>query len=254
MSARRNVIAIAVLGLFLAVAAAAAWAAVPPPEPVRSETVAGIKPSFSPDKLGARTSATFSIHFSGGTEGIPQPVKKAVVQLPAGLGLQFPATLGCTRAHLLAHGPKGCPPNSLIGHGHALAEIQLGAVPQTEEATVTAFVGPLQNGQPTIEVLGQGYTPLTRKVVFTMTLMPDHKPYWAKLVGTIPPVPTIPLEPNASVINFSLTIGIAGRAKQAGSIGIFVPKHCPSGGFPWAAEFTYADGSVGESTAKSPCP
>lgn len=231
-----------------ALAAAAAPAAAP-----QSETYVAIRPSFSPNRLGARTEVTFSMHFSGGPEGVPLPVHRAVVQLPAGLGLKFPATLGCTAARVLKHGPKGCPPNSLVGKGHALVEVQFGAVPETEKASIEAFVGPLQNGEPTLVVFGEGITPLERRVAFTLKLVPDHRPYWAKLEGVIPPIPSIPLAPDASPVNFSLTVGIVRHAKP-GSIGIFVPKNCPAGGFPWSAQFTYAGGSMSESEATSPCP
>lgn len=218
----------------------------------RASTVATIRPSFSPERLGARTAVTFSVHFAGGPEGVPLPVRGAVVKVPAGLGLELPNTRGCTKAHLLAHGARGCPPRSQIGGGHALMEVRLGAIDETETATLWAFAGPLQNGQPTLQVLGEGHTPLERRVAFTMTLVPDHAPYWASFVGQIPLIPTIPLEPDASAINFSLTIGSSRHS--TGQIGIFVPASCPSGGFPWAAQFTYSDGSTQEATATVPCP
>jgi hypothetical protein len=217
-----------------------------------AETAITIRPSFSPERLGARTAVTFAVHFVGGPEGVPLPVRHAVVDVPGGLGLELPNTRGCTKAHLQAHGPVGCPPDSQIGHGHALMEVRLGAIDETENATLWAFLGPLQNAQPTFEVLGEGITPLERRVVFTVTLVPDHPPYWAKLVAPIPLIPSIPLEPDAAPLNFSLTIGKA--ADKRGTIGVFVPKRCPHGGFPWAAQFTYSDGSIGEATARVPCP
>jgi hypothetical protein len=218
------------------------------------ETVAAIRPSFSPDRLGARTAVTFGIHFAGGEEGVPAPVRKAVVQVPAGLGVELPSTLGCTVAHLQAHGASGCPPRSQIGSGHALMAVRTGAQVTREAATLWAFLGPLEGGQPTIQILGQGYTPIERRVAFSLRLEPDRAPFWAKLVALVPPIPTIPLEPDASAVNFSLTIGTTGRSRKPGTIGIFVPSHCPAGGFPWAAEFTYADGSTDNTTATIPCP
>lgn len=240
---------------FVAVAATLALAGtVAVAKPTEVGTVAKIRPSFLPDRLGARTAVTFAVRFAGGPEGVPAAVRKAVVHIPAGMGLELPNTRGCTKAHLLVHGVSGCPPRSQIGGGHALMEVRLGALDETEKATLWAFVGPLQNGQPTIQVLGQGYTPLERRVAFTMTLVPDHAPYWASLVGLIPPIPSIPLEPDASALNFSLTVGSSGHPRTPGGIGIFVPKRCPAGGFPWAAEFTYSDGATEEATATVPCP
>jgi hypothetical protein len=218
------------------------------------ETAARIKPSFSPDRLGARTAVSFGIHFTGGELGVPSPVRKAVVRIPAGLGLELPNTRGCTLAHLRARGASGCPPRSQIGSGHALVDVHTGATIESEQATLWAFVGPLENGQPTLEILGQGYTPLERRVAFSVKLEPDYGRYWGKLVALVPPIPSIPLEPNASTVSFSLTIGNTRHSGTGGAIGIFVPKRCPAGGFPWAAEFSYADGSTSTATATTPCP
>ena len=37
-------------------------------------------------------------------------------------------------------------------------------------------------------------------------------------------------------------------------LGIFVPHSCAAGGFPWAAEVTYANGATEKVSATSPCP
>ena len=57
----------------------------------------------------------------------------------------------------------------------------------------------------------------------------------------IPPIATLTFEPDASVSSVSLTIGArALRTRDANRE--LVPSSCPPGGFPFAAEFTYADG------------
>jgi hypothetical protein len=222
-------------------------------EPAATATVAAIRPSFSPDRLGAKAAFTFTVHFTGGELGVPSPVRRAVVHFPPGLRLNIPSIRECTRARLQAKGAKGCPARSLIGVGHALADIHAGAGIESEEATVWAFLGPLQNGNPTIEILGQGYTPLDERVVITGTVLLDHAPYGEELVMSIPPIPTIPLEPDASTTSFSLTVGGA-RFRAHDPNTVIVPSHCPAGGFPFAADFTYADGSRSTSTATVPCP
>jgi len=219
-----------------------------------AETSASIRPSFSPDRLGASTAVTFTVSFAGGPHGVPLPVRRAVVQVPGGLGVELPNTRGCTQAHLQADGANGCPARSQIGSGHAVMAAHAGSQTISENARLWAFLGPLRSAQPTLEVLGQGYTPLDERVVFPVRLEPDEPPYWGKLVAPIPAVPTIPLEPDASAVFFSLTIGTAGAPGTPGAIAVFVPRHCPSGGFPWAAEFTYSDGSTDSTTATIPCP
>jgi hypothetical protein len=216
-------------------------------------TGATINTSFAPNKLGAKAAFTFTVHFSGGESGVPSPVRKAVVHFPPGLSLNIPSIRSCTRARLQARGAQGCPKRSLIGNGHALADIHAGASIEREEAVVSAFLGPPQGTNPTIEILGQGYTPLDERVVITGTVLEDNPPYGEKIVMSIPPIPSIPLEPDASTSSFTLTVGGA-RYKTHDPNTVVVPSSCPTGGFPFAAEFTYADGTTSTSTTTIPCP
>ncbi len=222
----------------------------PPVEP----TTATMSPSFSPDRLGANANFTLKFHFSGGEDGIPEAISKSVLHLPVGLQLSDNHIATCTRAKLVAHGAKGCAADSQIGHGDALASIQLGAVPESEEATLSAFIGPIENGNPTIEILAEGYTPLERRIILTGTVLPDSAPYGNKLVITVPAIPTIPLEPNASTISFSLTIGSPKHSKAHAAATVSIPKHCPAGGFPFLDEFTFASGASTQAHTTSPCP
>jgi hypothetical protein len=224
-----------------------------PAAPAPEATTASIKPSFSPDKLGVRAAFTFTVHFAGGEFGVPSPVRHAVVQFPPGLALDIPKLRVCSKARLQARGPGGCPARSEIGTGHALADVHAGASVESEEADVAAFVGPPQGINPTIEIIGQGYSPLEERVVITATALPDNPPYGEKLVMSVPPIPSIPLEPNASTVSFTLTVG--GKAFRRHSPNtVLLPSRCPVGGFPFAAEFTYEDGSTSTTTATVPCP
>ncbi len=69
---------------------------------------------------------------------------------------------------------------------------------------------------------------------------------------SVPPISTIPNEPDASVLMFSLTIGRPQAGRQAAAV--IVPAHCPRGGFPFEGEFTYADGSSSRAFATARCP
>ncbi len=224
--------------------------AAPPPE----ATTATIRPSFSPDKLGAKAAFTFTVHFGGGELGVPSPVRRAVVHLPAGLTLDVPKLRSCTRAQLQARGAHGCPARSQIGTGRALADVHVGSSVESEEAAISAFVGPPRGTNPTIEILGQGYSPLEERVVITATALPDNPPYGEKLVMTVPAIPTIPLEPNASTVSFSMTIGGRAAKKHHNPNTALLPSRCPTGGFPFATEFSYEDGSTSDSAATVPCP
>ncbi len=226
----------------------------PTSPPAREATTATIRPSFSPDKLGAKAAFTFAVHFGGGELGVPSPVRGAVVHFPAGLTLDVPKLKSCSKARLQTHGARGCPAQSVIGTGHALADVHVGSSVESEGAAISVFVGPPQGANPTIEILGQGYSPLEERVVITATALPDSAPYGEKLVMSVPAVPTLPLEPNASEVSFSVTVGGKAAKKHHNPNTVLLPTTCPAGGFPFAAEFTYENGSISTSTATIPCP
>ncbi|MFI5004836.1 MAG: hypothetical protein ACHQE6_07475 [Solirubrobacterales bacterium] len=234
-------------------ALAAGLSAFVAPRAAAAETAAAIAPSFSPDRLGAEAAFTFKVHFTGGEFGVPSPVRRAVVHLPPGLSMHIPSIRSCTKARLQARGPGACPAHSLIGVGHALADIHAGAGIETEEAKVWAFLGPLVGANPTIEIVGQGYTPLDERVVITATVLPDHPPYGEELVMSVPAIPSIPYEPNASTVSFSITVGGA-RFRKHNPNTVVLPSTCPTGGFPFATEFTYEDGTTSTTRAAVPCP
>jgi hypothetical protein len=116
---------------------------------------------------------------------------------------------------------------------------------------ISAVRTPDRAGHHTLAIFGQGDTPLQEQTLSTATLLADRAPYGARLAVSIPPIPTLVLEPDASILNFSLTLG-GPRAHAAGAIT--VPRRCPVGGFPFAAEFTFSDGSHAVATARVPCP
>ncbi len=214
-----------------------------------AETVAAVKPSFSPDRLGASTVFTLGLNFGGAHQRIPAPVRTSVVHLPAGLGLNMRGIGICRPERLRKHGPSGCPASSLLGRGHALLEAQAGALVITESATLEAFRGPNRAGHPMLEVTGQGLTPLVERITFTGLVVADRAPYGLKVKMTIPPIPTLPTEPSASTVSFSLTFGGAGAHKT-----VTVPSQCPVGGFPFAADFGFNDGSSATASSAVACP
>jgi hypothetical protein len=217
-------------------------------------TSATVTPSLSPDRLGAKAALTFTIQYAGGEFGVPSAVRKSVVRLPAGMSLDVPLLRSCNVARLRARGPGGCPARSELGSGHALVETRAGGQTITENVALRAFLGPPANLQPTFEIFAQGYTPLDESLVFGGSVLPSGAPYGEQLVMSIPPVPSMPLEPDASIVTFSLTVGASRRHRAHDQNSVRVPSTCPAGGFPFAAEFTYAGGSVGSAVARIPCP
>jgi hypothetical protein len=223
------------------------------PMGAQAATVANIAPSFAPDRLGAGTAFTLDIGFANQQEGIPAPVTNAVVHLPAGLTVNLHSAGTCSQARLQKNAGRGCPASARIGRGSALVVAHLGSLNLNEPASLTAWRGPNQGGLPTLEIVGQGLSPLEERVVVSGVLKPDHAPYGQQLVMTNPAIPTLPTEPNASLQRFSLTIGSAAHGGHGAAL-LRVPSHCPAGGFPFGADFAYADGSNSTTTATVACP
>jgi hypothetical protein len=240
------------------VAVAMCMAAAPPARAETSVAIAPssatIAPSLSPDRLGAKAALTFTVQYAGGEFGVPSPVRRSVLEFPAGLTLDIPSLQSCSAKRLLARGASGCPARSALGTGYALAEVHAGSLNLTENVTLWAFLGPPRNIQPTFEILAQGYTPVDRRVVLTGTVLAADAPYGEELAMPIPPIPTLGLEPDASIATFSLTIGASRQRRTRDANAVIVPSSCPAGGFPFAAEFTYADGSSSSAVATAPCP
>jgi hypothetical protein len=234
-------------------AAIAIWVGLTAPAAPAQPTSATITASLSPDRASARGALTFTAQLTGGESGVPSPVQMTVVKFPAGLTLDIPTLRSCSRARLLARGPSGCPAQSKVGQGHALAEVLDGPQLITEDVLVWAFVGPPENNEPTLELVGEGSNPAPAQVVVTGIVRPARVPYGEELVIPIPPVPTLPFSANTSMASLSLTIGMKGRHPPRSANTVIAPPRCPAGGFPFAAEFTYADGSTSSPLARAPC-
>jgi hypothetical protein len=210
-----------------------------------ASTVANLSPSFSPDRLGAPAALTLAIRYRSSQGGVPAPVTHTLVDLPAGVSFDLGGVSVCSRARA-ARG--SCPASSRVGSGSTLSEAHLGSLTLTENATLTAFRGPNQGVRPTMEIASQGLTPLIERVVITGVVEADAPPYGPALALSVPPIPTLPTEPNASIVRFSLTIGAA----RGGLVR--VPHTCPADGFPFASSFTFADASTAQTTATARCP
>jgi hypothetical protein len=223
-------------------------------EASQAPTAATVAPLFSPDRLGAEGSLSFTLEFAGPGGGVPTPLSRSILRLPAGVTLEVPRLRSCSASRLRARGIAGCPAGSAIGHGQALVEAHDGSQTISESVALWVFLGPAHNLQPTIEILGQAYTPFDEQVVLTGTMLPAEAPYGEALALSIPPIPTLVLEPDASIVALSLVIGarVRGNAHDANTIRL--PYTCPQGGFPFAGEFTYANGSSSSSLTTTPCP
>jgi hypothetical protein len=212
--------------------------------------------SFLPDRLGASTALTLAMRFAASPGETPPPLRLIALHLPAGLGIELRGSSSCPLARLSQRGGSGCPQASLVGRGHAQLEVHAGSQTIPEQAVLSVFRGPSRGGAPTLEILGVGSTPLNERTISTAILRGDHAPYGTELTISIPAIPTLVYEPNASFDSLTVTLGgIAGdpRAHTAGA-RILVPRRCRAGGFPFAADVSFADRSTTHAATAVPCP
>jgi hypothetical protein len=219
-----------------------------------SQAQAAIAASFDPNRLGAMGALTVTINLAGGELGDPPPpLRRTILRLPAGLGIEVPRLRSCDPERLRLLGARGCPAQSRLGVGRAVVRALLGSQLLGENLSLWVFLGPLHNLQPTFEMLAQGYTPFDERVVMSGAVLPDDPPYGEDLALSVPAIPTLPLEPDASVVSMSLTIGSSQRSAGEPNATI-EPAHCLPGGFPFAAELTYAEGQAQDVSTAIPCP
>lgn len=231
--------------------AALALLCVAPAAASAEEASVALHASFAPDRLGASTAFTLALDFSAGSEAVPPPLRTVAVELPAGLRINMTGVAICAPARLRSRGPSGCPSSSLVGRGHALLDVHAGTEAIDEEATIWVLRGPQHGGLPSFEIFGQGYTPLYQSAVSPELLEAASGPYGYRTVTSVPPIPTLMYEPNASFASLSLTFG-GKRAARPGAIS--APRSCPAGGFPFAVQVAFANGASASSSTTVACP
>jgi hypothetical protein len=135
-------------------------------------------------------------------------------------------------------------------------EVHAGSLAVGENTTISIYRGPNLGSHQTLEILSRGSTPLEQSTVATGVLTPDGGQYGAKLTVTVPAIPTLVLEPDASFASLSLTVGGIGRRPRAHAAAgtIRVPRSCPAAGFPFAAQFKFAGGATANASATVACP
>lgn len=250
----RRIAAGALALLMLACTGASAGASSTTTQTGASSESARITATLSPDRLDAAARLNIDIAYGQVESELPPPVRHALLRLPYALGIDIPTLRSCSASHLRAHGARGCPSQSLIGTGQALTDALLGSQLLSEHVALSLFVGPLVNLEPTFEILAEALTPFHERVVIVGKVLPDDPPFGEDLSITLPPIRTLPLEPDASIVSLSLSIGPRPGTRSRESNAVLVPAHCPRGGFPFAIESSFADGGSSKTLTAAPCP
>ncbi len=258
MRARR---ASALRGVLCAIIAAVMAA----PASGRADTSAKLHVALMPEQLGRGTTIKFGFDLDGPGGSVPQPVTKISLLYPRDFGI-LASGLGhasCTPATLEAHGPRGCPSRSLMGFGTATGAVQVGADRVNEEALTAVYLAPFQNGEIALLFFLDAYSPLFAERIFNGVLQSAPPPFGGALTIDVPTIESFPEGPDVALVKLRSTIGPLGITYYERTHGHFVPYqpsgivlplHCPKGGFPFAAHFTFADGHRLTSTHKVRCP
>jgi hypothetical protein len=227
-----------------------------------SETTA-INVKLSPNTLGASTTIVFSFKI-GTTDGsVPSPLSNVDVRLPANMDIATQGLDTCDPTDLLAKGPSICPVNARAGFGSTVIEVLMGGQLVQETVTLNAFMGQPQNGHTVLLLYAEGKTPISDQMVLQGQFLPDSSPFSQQLSTPLPLIPTVPGGPDAAVISFTTSIGtnyltyhhiIDGQSVLYYPKGITVPKRCPARGFPFAANFSFVDGTTSSAKTIVRCP
>ncbi len=218
---------------------------------------------FTPERLGRATTVEFGIQIAAAAHSVPPPLTALDVHYPENLGVAV-SGLGlatCSQARLEALGPEGCPADSRMGQGSALAEIPIGPEIVRETAAVTIVRAPANDGRLALLFYANAVTPVNEQIVFPGQLF--SAPGRGGLHINVPLVPSLPGGPNVAIVGLHATLGPRGltyyehvRDKLISyhPNDILLPDHCPRGGFPFAASLTFEDGSHANTHTTVPCP
>jgi hypothetical protein len=150
-----------------------------------------------------------------------------------------------------------------MGFGTATGAIQVGDERVDEQALTSVYLAPFQNGEIALLFFLDAYTPLLAERIFDGALRSAPPPFGGALTIDVPAIEGLPGGPDVALVKLRSTIGplgityyeqIHGHFVPYRPSGIVLPPHCPKGGFPFAARFTFADGHRLTATRKVGCP
>jgi hypothetical protein len=196
--------------------------------------------------------------------GVPSPLTQLSIDIPPGVTYNFATTPTCSLSVINAATgtvPPKCPTGSQIGGGSAGVEAVLGGEQINETAKMYIYL--IKRSPVQYQVWANGTTPILETLNFAGTFGPTSAPFAMKISVNVPPIPTVPGGPNASVTSLDFTVGgnhVAlvkkGRKKVKQQVPLFIlPKSCKTGSFlNYAAQATFQDQSTVPVSGKVACP
>lgn len=205
----------------------------------------------------------FEIRAPGGET--PSALTEVEVRYPQNLGFAL-SGLGlavCSGSQVEAGGASGCPANSIMGRGRAVAELRLGPQLVTESASILIARAPDREGHIALLFYAVGPSPVDTQVLSPAELLPTPPPFGGRLNIQLPVVASVPGAPAVAIASVHVTLGprgltyfeqVAGHTLAYTPRGILMPKTCPRGGFHFAATFSFLDGSSQQAGDVVACP
>ena len=254
----------------LLVAAGCATAALAVPAAASAAQHLVASPSLS-GRLGASGLLAVDATVTDPLGGIPSPLAQLNIDIPPGLRYQFASTPTCPIATVTAANgsvPPDCPAGSRIGAGTAAVQAALGTTMLNETAQLDIYLtrrAPVQ-----YEVWASGTSPIAETLAFPGTFTRIGGRFAEQISVQVPPIPTVPGGPDASVVGLRFTIGgthavrrtrIERRGRRRvrrvveQTVGLFdLPKTCPGRVLPYAATASFRDGTTASVTGQVSCP
>jgi hypothetical protein len=226
---------------------------------------ASLRVRFIPERLGQGTTVDVSAQIAAPAGRVPSPLTELDLRYPRVLGFAV-SGLGlatCSEVRLEADGPEACPADSWMGHGSALVQIPTTQEVIQETAELAIVRAPNQDGHLALLFYASGTTPVSAEFGFPGLLVAGPDPDHESIDIVVPLVPSLPGSPDVSVVRLHATLGplglvyyerVHGKLVPYKPQGILLPNRCPGGGFPFAAEFGFQDGSHAQARAAVPCP
>lgn len=235
------------------------------PASAHAGQAASLHVTFAPKRLGHSTTLEFTAQIAAPPGRALPPLTELNVLYPVTLGVDVGelGLVSCAQSTLEALGPAGCPADSRMGEGSALAEIPIGPAMLNETAQVAIVSAPEQEEHLALLLYATGLTPVFAQIAFPGLLLPAPAPYGARIRIDVPLIPGLPGGPDVAVLRLHATIGplgltyyehLHGQLVPYKPKGILLPRKCPRGGFAFSATFTFLDGSHARAHSTVPCP
>jgi hypothetical protein len=152
-------------------------------------------------KRGGLTLRT-TLRISDDTGAKPPPLTRTVLRFPKGSVVNARYFKQCSRSALESRGASACPAGSKIGAGTARADAR--PIVGNVDSKITLFNGKPVGGDPTILIYA---VPDISSPITIQGLLGFQRSgrYGYVLDVSVPPIPTLPGQPNASVVFFDAT-------------------------------------------------